>query len=290
MQKTNHHTTVTGAEGDIMAGLRPLLTTYAYNITGSLEDARDLVQDAYVQLMQTQASVENLRAYLVRTVINLSINKKTQRKRTVYPGEWLPEPVITEQPDSSLLTDDVLRYSLLVLLERLNPRERAVFILREAYDYAYDEIATVLDISAANARQLLSRARKQVQHPPPAPASQPPAEFLQKYLTVMRQGDATRLEKMLFEDVTATSDGGGKVVSARQPVYGREAVLAMIMGMFKKFYHSSEVRPGLVNHQPALFYYYNGKVSNCQVFTLDETGITEVYFIRNPNKLKVLPV
>ena len=286
MQKTDHHTTVEGHEGALINSLRPLLTTYAYNITGSLEDARDLVQDAYLQYMQSGTVVTNPKAYLVRIVINLSINRNTQRKKVAYPGEWLPEPVMTELPDSSLLAKDVLEYSLMVLLEQLNAKERAVFILREAFHYEYPEIAAALDISEANARQLLSRAKKQLQQRKPAAPPDPKA-FLLKYLDVIRKGDTTRLEELLHQDIVAVSDGGGKASAAVQSLAGRKAVLAYVFGIFRKFYQSADVRPTLINHQPALLYYHNGQLSNCQVFTIDATGASQVYFIRNPDKLRL---
>ncbi len=288
MQKTDHHTAAQGAEGDVIAQLRPLLTTYAYNITGVLEEARDLVQDAYVRFMQTDTQVLNPKAYLIRTVINLSINRNTQRKRTSYPGEWLPEPVDTARADNGLLGKDVLRYSLMVLLEKLNARERAVFILREAFNYDYAEIAAVLDISTANARQLLSRAKKQLHHHPPAAAQTHDQAFLQRYLDVIHQGDTARLEKLLHEDVTSISDGGGKVAAAIQPVQGKKDVVAFLQGIYRKFYHMADVKLVSINHQPALLYYFNGVLTTCQVFTTDENGVTGVYLIRNPDKLAAI--
>ncbi|WP_119081033.1 sigma-70 family RNA polymerase sigma factor [Chitinophaga alhagiae] len=287
MQETDHYTKAEGAESDVNS-LRPLLTTYAYNITGSLEDARDMVQDAYLRFMQAAAPVDNPRAYLVRTVINLSINRQQQRKRTEYPGQWLPEPVVTHQPDTALLRNDVLHFSLLVLLEKLNARERAVFILREAFHYGHAEIAAALDISAAGSRQLLSRARNKLQAPPVAAPPRPHKDFLDKYLRVIRQGDTARLEKLLNEDITAISDGGGKVAAAQKPVYGIRDVSAMLLGMFGKFYLGAEVQAGSVNHQPALFYYLQGKLMNCQVFLLKNGGVSGVYFVRNPDKLRAL--
>src|SRR5688572_17644493 len=126
-----------------MESIRPLLTTYAYNILGSLDEAKDVVQDAYLKFMQLdRQDIEDQKAYLVRMVINLSINQKKRQRRIVadYPGEWLPEPVATEKADTGILRKEVLSYSLMVLLEKLNPRQRAVFILNEAFDYDHEEI------------------------------------------------------------------------------------------------------------------------------------------------------
>src|SRR5690606_3781018 len=145
---------------------RPLLVTYAYNILGSMEEARDIVQDAFVNLMKRgEDGIENEKAYLIRTVINLSINRKKRQQKMLasYPGEWLPEPVATEKADREVVQKDILSYSLMVLLEKLNPRQRAVFILKEAFDYDHDEIAGVLNITPENSRKILSRAKSLLQ-------------------------------------------------------------------------------------------------------------------------------
>ncbi|WP_220392874.1 sigma factor-like helix-turn-helix DNA-binding protein [Chitinophaga lutea] len=187
-----------------------------------------------------------------------------------------------------MLGKDVLRYSLMVLLEKLNARERAVFILREAFNYDYAEIAAALEISEANARQLLSRAKKQLHHHPPATVRQQDQAFLQRYLEVIHQGDTSRLEKLLHEDITSISDGGGKVAAAIQPIHGRKAVQAFLLGIYQKFYHAADIRAVTINHQPALLYYFNGQLTTCQVFTVDDNGISGVYLIRNPEKLAAI--
>lgn len=274
-----------------METLRALLTTYAYNILGSLEEAKDIVQDAYLQFMKlNEADVKDPRAYLVRTVINLSINRKErqQKMRAAYPGEWLPEPVATEMPDAALNRQDVLSYSLMVLLERLDARQRAVFILKEAFDYEHTEIAAVLGITVEHSRKILSRAKQQLspEHPVKGPRIQ--AGDLRKYLDVIRRADMQQLEQMLVADVVVTVDGGGKVPASQQPVHGRESVMAMLLGIYKKFYTTADVELRQINHQPALFFSRNGELTNCQIFTFEEDRITAVYFIRNPDKLCAL--
>src|SRR5687767_15955575 len=116
-----------------MESLRPLLTTYAYNITGTYEDAKDIVQDAYIKFMNTDSEgIENKKAYLIRMVINLSINFKNRQKKLIaqYPGQWLPEPIATDQLDDIIDRNEILSYSLMVLLDKLNARQRAVFLLK----------------------------------------------------------------------------------------------------------------------------------------------------------------
>ena len=272
--------------------LRPLLTTYAYNILGTLEDARDVVQDAYEKFMAIDAAIiQNQRAYLIRIVINLAINQKKKQRRRIheYPGEWLPEPVSTDGADTALHRKEILSYSLMVLLEKLNARQRAVFILKEAFDYEHEEIAQVLDLTTENSRKLLSRAKSQLREPV-KPKHHPAAgtEFLGRYLEVIRQGDTDRLEQLLYEEVVVVSDGGGKATAFINPVSGRKPVLALLMGIGNKYYRQVRVETGTVNHTPALFYYDGDKVVTCQVFQVEEDRIVNAFFIRNPDKLKEL--
>ncbi|MBO9151808.1 sigma-70 family RNA polymerase sigma factor [Chitinophaga sp. GCM10012297] len=271
-----------------METLRPLLTTYAYNITGSLEEAKDIVQDAYLHYMQADRSqVRDEKAYLVRTVINRSINRKKQQQSQAaeYPGQWLPEPVATERADHSLLRSDVLSYSLMVLLERLNPRQRAVFILREAFDYDHADIAATLNISEDYSRQLLARARKQLGTPNIQAYSD---TDLAKYRDAIMRNDIETLERLLNEDITVISDGGGKAIAALHPVTGKKDAIALLAGLYKKMYAHLEPHPTFVNNQPAVLWYNNGKLINCQVFTFVKGAISNVFMIRNPDKLSNL--
>ena len=268
--------------------LKRLLTTYSYNILGSLEDARDVVQDAFLKFhLVDKGEIQDEKAYLIRMVINLSINLKKKLQKTVdeYPGEWLPEPVSTDSADSEIDKKEALSYSLMVLLEKLNPRQRGVFILKEAFDYDHEEIADVLGISADNSRQLLNRAKKQL-HKPSAPEEEGAnIRNLDRYLEVIQAGDVTRLEELLNEDILAISDGGGRAVAAINPVEGVRAVAAFLHGIYKKFYSAAKVAKAEINKQPALFYYDGANVATCQVFNFENGKLMSVFFIRNPKKL-----
>lgn len=274
-----------------MESLRPLLITYAYNILGSLEEAKDVVQDAFLKFMHVdQDRIEDKKAYLIRTVINLSINQKKKQQRIVadYPGEWLPEPVATERADSVILSKEVLSYSLMVLLEKLDAKQRAVFILKEAFDYDHAAIAAVLNISDENSRKILSRAKNQLKTNPPAEEKAIPSGYLDKYLHVIRNGNTGQLEKLLTEDITVISDGGGKAVAFRKPVIGKASVIALLLGVHKKFYSNFEIEQKWINHQPALFYYQSGELVTCQIFSFTNGYAGHIFFIRNPDKLKAL--
>ena len=274
-----------------MESLRPLLNTYAYNILGQVEEAKDVVQDAYLRFMKVdQSRIEDPKAYLVRTVINLAINQKKRQRKLIdhYPGNWLPEPVATETADTALLRKEVLSYSLMVLLEKLNARQRAVFILKEAFDYDHEEIAKALGITAENSRKILSRARTQIHEHTPEQEKTIPDGYLDKYMHVIRNGDIKKLEQLLSEDITILSDGGGKATAFLNPVHGPQSVGAALQGLYNKFYFNSKIEQKWINHQPALFYYEGDRLVTCQVFSLQDGRVADIYFIRNPDKLKGL--
>ncbi|QEC40362.1 sigma-70 family RNA polymerase sigma factor [Pseudobacter ginsenosidimutans] len=271
--------------------LRPLLTTYAYNILGSLHDAKDIVQDAYLKFMQANTEhIENKKAYLVRTVINLAINLKNRQQQLIdsYPGEWLPEMVATDAADTILNKKDVLSYSLLVLLEKLNPKERAVFILKEAFDYEHEEIAQALDLTVENSRKLLSRAKSKLREPAPQADSTVPADYVSKYMEVIRNGDTSKLEQLLHKDIVVISDGGGKAVAFRNPVAGIQNVAKLLMAIKHKYYAQFREVQKEINHQPALFYYQGDELVTAMVFVIENGQLLNVYFMRNPDKLKIL--
>lgn len=274
-----------------MNELRPLLTTYAYNILGSLEEAKDVVQDAFVKFMDIDsARIEDKKAYLVRSVINLSINAKKRQQKLVaeYPGPWLPEPVATEKADAGIMQKEILSYSLMVLLEKLNVRQRAVFILKEAFDYDHEEIAGVLDISVENSRKLLSRAKEQLQKGTPVAHKPVQTDYIDKYLSAIRQGDTRQLEQLFHEEIVLLSDGGGKAVAATRPLIGIKSVSSFLVGIFNKSYSQAHFEKGEINHEPALFYYLGDTLVTCQVFSIREGQVENFYLMRNPDKLKEL--
>ncbi len=269
---------------------RPALESYAYNILGTYEDARDVVQDVLLkQLDRPTDGIDNYKNYLIKSVVNRSINlkKRQQKMRSDYIGPWLPEPIATEQADRRLHLKDILNYSMMVLMEKLTPKERAVFILKEAFHYAHEEIAEVLDITLENSRQLLSRARKALQHrnlnPPP-----PSHDLIQEYVLAIQQGNVKKLEQLFREEITITSDGGGKVLASRRPVVGRERVIKFIMGLFHKYQGNASFQFTVINYQPALLLYVDDQLVTCQVFETDQHHIGQIYYVRNPDKLNFL--
>lgn len=274
-----------------MDALRPLLTTYAYNIVGSYDDAKDIVQEAFLKYIDADGEkIENKKAYLVRIVINLAINFKKRQKKMLgeYPGEWLPEPIATEGADTEMNRKEILSYSLMVLLEKLNAKQRAVFILKEAFAYDHEEIAEVLGISAENSRQILSRAKEKLKREDTTTEEKISSGYLDKYLDVIYNGDVNKLEKLLNDDIVIVSDGGGKVPAFMKPVRGKIPAIKLLLGIYKKFYEHVHIERSTINHEPALLYYQNDVLVTCQVFSLENGHTRRIYFIRNPDKLRVL--
>lgn len=274
-----------------MDTLQQLLTSYAYNILGSYEEAKDVVQDVMLDRLKRNGDViENEKAYLTRSAINRAINAKNRQKkiRSSYPGEWLPEPVATERADHELHQKDILSYSLMVLLEKLDARQRAVFILKEAFDYEHEEIAEVLRISVENSRKILSRAKKELQTDSANNIVEVPRNYLDNYIEIIHSGDTEKLEQLLSDDIVLVSDGGGKAAAAIHPLVGKEPAFMFLSGIYRKFYQNSRIEKGFVNHRPALFFYVANDLVTCQVLELKDEKIHRIYFLRNPDKLASL--
>lgn len=277
------------------------LFPYAYNILGSAEDARDAVQDVLEKhYAEAREGVENEKAYLIRSVINRAINLKTRRQHTAPPGVWLPEPIATESADAAVYLKDILSYSLLVLLERLNAQERAVFILRESFDYAHEEIGAILSITEAHSRKLLSRAKEKLFKP--GDGAQGPADgngrgtavspralaLLQDYIGAIRGRDILRLEQMLAADVAFFADGGGKRKVVMQQCRGAAEVAGLLSFTYHTYQRKSAIRVITVNHQPAFLFYNKMLLVACQVFDISEADgkIWGISTVVDPEKLR----
>lgn len=278
-----------------MEEYQKILFPYAYNILGSSDDAKDAIQDVLSNYVASpKEGIENEKNYLIRSVINQSINIRNKRKKVSYDYVWLPEPVDTEGADTNINLRDIVSYSLLILLEQLNPRERAVFILKEGFAYSHEEIAAVLSTTVENSRKLLSRAKARL-HPPDrktkikAPAAeQVPSGILEDYVNAIRGKDMARLENMLSKDIVFYADGGGKMNLVTQHCTGTQAVAKLLVFVYHQFQTDYTFTFTAVNHQPALIYYYKGKIKGCQVLTLseDQQSIYQISTIIDPDKLK----
>lgn len=273
-----------------MIDYQHILFSYAYNITGSSEDAKDAIQDILVKHFSIRnTNIENETGYLIKSVINQSINIKKRRDKSNLNKIWLPEPVATEKADDSINRDEIISYSLLVLLEKLTPKERAVFILKEAFDYSHKDIAETIDLSIENARKLLSRARTKLslsENKTKQYASRNTSSYMQEYIHVIKNGDVKRLEKMLSKDISLAADGGGKVSVVRELTIGKSATLELLFYVFQTYQELQTIRISEINHQPALLFYQKDVLVNCQIFELEGETIKRIFSILAPNKLK----
>jgi len=264
------------------------LLTYAYNILGSLEDAKDAVQDVmekYIHLDKTK--IENEIPYLTRMVINHSINLKNRMGKQAAYGVWLPEPVSTETAESSLIREQVAHYSLLVLMESLNAKERAVYMLREAFNYSHEDTAVALDITPDNARQLYSRAKKCLNQITPRAQYNDQRNQLTQYIEAIINADLKTLEELLAEDIKLMADGGNKIRVVKDMEIGREATAKLVQHVFALFLEGKQFSLAQINHQPALCFWQNKRLYNCQVFSFNASGkVNFIYSIVDPDKLK----
>ena len=274
-----------------MEELRSSLIPYAYNITGSWEESKDIVHDVLLKFSQMdQDEIKNEKAYLVRMVVNLSIDHKRKQKKHLsdYPGNWLPEPVATDDPHTTVYRKEILSYTVMVLLEKLDPKQRAVFILKEAFDYDHADIARVLGISVENSRKILNRAKNELRldSAPKVPEKQ--SAMLRRFLAVLESGDMAELERLLHEQVNVVSDGGGKVPAFRNIIRGARSVSALLTGLYKKTFMHVDSEITWINHQPAILLHYENTLVTCQIFSIEGDQVDHVFIIRNPDKLAVI--
>ncbi|MCE3201818.1 sigma-70 family RNA polymerase sigma factor [Paenibacillus sonchi] len=273
----------------------------AYRMLGTVADAEDAVQDCFAGLQQKELSgVLNIKAYLAKGITNrcLNILSSARSRRETYIGEWLPEPVSEayDGPEASAERKDTLSYAFLVLLERLSPTERAVFVLREAFQYEYDAIAEMVGKSGSNCRQIFSRAKRTLQskHLPPAAAGEGnPAsreKLLRRFTAAFAAYDVGGMLALLAEQPVLIGDGGGQEVhTILRPMAGRKGVLALLTSRrVLQRMREWEVAVGSINGEPNLVFKQQGEVRAVLCLTLDRSGeqIQELYLVMAPGKLK----
>lgn len=272
---------------------RRLLFGTAYRMLGSVADAEDIVQDAWLAWNRTdRASVQHPKAYLVRTVTNLSLNRLTsaQAVREAYVGPWLPEPLLTS-PDVAEEAElaDTVSMAVLVVLETLTPVERAVFLLREVFGYSYAEVAEAVGKSEAAVRQAAHRAREHVRARRPrftADASEQ-REIADKFRAACAGGDLGEVLTLLAPDVVSWSDGGGVVRAARRPLHGADHVARWLLGVLAKpEVQGGEMRVTDINGEAGLLMVLGGAVIGAVTFEAAGGRITALRFTVNPQKLR----
>lgn len=276
---------------------RALLFSIAYRMLGSVMEAEDMVQETFLRWQQTNvAEVQSAKAYLTTIITRLCIDhlRSAQVQREQYIGPWLPEPVVTEKPlqaDDSALLAESLSMAFLVLLESLTPTERAVFLLREVFDYNYSEVAQIVGKSEANCRQVARRARQHVHNRRPRfdPSPTEQQRLTVQFMETCAKGDMPGLLNLLATDITLWSDGGGKAVAALNPLHGAERVARFCLGITRKAAANVTVRLAWVNGQPGIIGYEAGRPITIFIFEIFDGVIQAIHSIRNPDKLEGVP-
>lgn len=276
---------------------RPALVGAAYRILGSANDAEDVAQETWLRWSRVDlARVRDPRAYLVRSASRLALNAVRQqaRRREEYVGPWLPEPVATgpEGEDAVELAESV-SMAMLVVLASLSPLERATFVLHEVFDLPFAEIAATLDRSESAVRQLAHRAREHVR----ARAPRNPVDeethrrVTEKFLDSIQGGSIEDLVALMSPDVVLVSDGGGKKKAALRPIHGPEKILRWFAGVLAKpDVVGVEMRLTHVNGQAAIAGLVGGVVDTLGILEVDDGLVTEIYVVRNPDKLAAVTV
>jgi RNA polymerase sigma-70 factor, ECF subfamily len=271
--------------------LRPRLTRIAYRMLGSVADAEDVVQEAFIRWLNTdRASVRDAEGFLRRVVTRLSLDvlKSAARRRTTYIGPWLPEPIVENEDDE---VDDVT-LPLLLALERLSPLERAAFLLHDVFGLDFDEIAETLGREQASVRQLAVRARDHVRSEKPRYElnKRRGMELASAFFAASRSGDMQSLQNMLAEDVTVHSDGGGKRPAGLAPVIGQAAVMklyASLAGIFAAK-PSQLLKYGFINGLPGFVTLEADGTLQTTALLIEDGKIAAQYVVRNPDKLRHL--
>ncbi|UII81614.1 sigma-70 family RNA polymerase sigma factor [Flagellimonas sp. CMM7] len=275
-----------------MKNYQKILFPYAYNILGSVEDAKDAVQDVLTKHISIEKKhFENETGYLVKSVINQSINIKNRKRKIASYKIWLPEPISTEKTDDNIKREEIISYSMLVLLENLTPKERAVYILKIAFSYSHKEIAEVISLSIENSRKILSRAKaKLTNHTIDCDRGRPSdsSSYMDNYVQTIKNGDVRRLEKMLSEDILLYADGGEDIKVVRELTIGKKATIDLLLYVFKTYQKSLSIKTTEINHQPALLFFKDKTLINCQVFDLKGDKTHRIFSVIDPNKLKSL--
>jgi RNA polymerase sigma-70 factor (ECF subfamily) len=275
--------------------LRPYLFAIAYRMLGSVAEAEDVVQDAFLRFHEAGGEAESPKAYLATITTRLAIDhlRSARARREVYPGEWLPEPIVDDDAVRHAETADSLSLAFLHLLEQLSPVERAVFLLREVFDYPYDEVGRIVGKSPDNCRQILARAHRHVDEGRRRfdVSREEREEVARRFLAAWEEGDTRGLVELLAADVTVYGDGGGKAPAMPAPLVGAERVAKALIGWGGKAReHGLVHRAALVNGEPGVvFRDADGRAVWVAALEIADGVVVAVRSVLNPDKLMHVP-
>lgn len=276
---------------------RTLLFSIAYRMTGSASEAEDMVQETYLRFRDTPKSeIRLLKPYLTTVITHLCLDylKSAHVQREQYIGPWLPEPILTVEagllPVETVEQRESISMALLVLLERLTPPERAVFLLHEVFDYSFEEVAEIIGKSPANSRQLFHRAKRHLAEKQSrfTPSLETQQQLVLRFLTASQLGNIHALTALLAQDVISWSDGGGKVSAALRPIVGREAVARLWIGLINKAYKQQRLFSATieeVNGSIAVLIWDDNILLLLMTFDFTDEYIQAFRVVLNPEKL-----
>ena len=278
---------------------RSLLFSIAYRMLGGVAEAEDMVQETFLRWQrQSVEAIQSDKAMLTTIITRLCIDhlKSARVQREQYVGVWLPEPLVEasdENPAKAAELADSLTNAFLLIVETLSPIERAVFLLREVFDYDYSEISPIVGKSEANCRQMTVRARERLAARRPRFDADPirAGRLLNRFLQMREQGDSEGLLDLLTEDAAIYSDGGGKVAAARYPILGATKVARFfinIQRVVERRQVDVQARFAMINAEPGLLVFRDGRLEQTMTFELSDGLIQAVYIVRNPDKLQHL--
>ncbi len=285
---------------DAFESHRPKLFGVAYRMLGSATEAEDVVQDAWLRYagVTNLDTVRSHEAFLTTIVTRLCLDrlKSARATREEYVGPWLPEPLLVDDrlgPEQSAAVAESVSLAFMVLLETLTPEERAAFLLREIFEYDYDAIADMLGATPANCRQLVHRAKTRLQERKPRfrEEAREKRELVGRFMAALRDGDPVGLTNVLAVDVGLWSDGGGKVSAARRPIFGRDHVVQVMVGIRRTApamgYDLRQIGFQFVdvNGEPALALRVAGRLDSIYTFEFEGNAIKALFVVRNPDKL-----
>ena len=275
---------------------KPLLFSIAYRMTGSVSDAEDLVQEAFLTYNRVSGEkvIENEKAYLCKIVMNSSIDKlrSAANKREIYVGEWLPEPLVDERndPAHTYLMKESISTAYLLLLQQLTEDERATYLLREVFQYSYEEIAGIVEKSSTNCRQIFHRAKKSMDsRPKPSTLDfQSMRNSVEQFTVALQKGNIPKMLELLKTDSVFISDGGGKVKAALNPIYTAESIVLLFTGIMKKLPENARLEFEVVNGYPGVVVSINDYVTYAVSMDFLEDKISCIFMVSNPDKLEHL--
>lgn len=288
---------MTLADVDEFVSVRPTLFGVAYRMLGSVADAEDVLQEAYLRWKDVDRSgIRSAEAFLTTVVVRLSLDelRSARVRRERYVGPWLPEPLLVDEADPAVATElaDTLSMAFLVLLETLSPVERAAFLLREVFGYDYDEIAGMLDKQPAACRQLVARSRRHVEERRQRYDADRKrgTELAHTFLAACLSGDLDGMLALLAEDATLWTDGGGVVKAARRPIIGARKAARFLIAVTPNVPPTATIHDAVVNGQPGLLVVDNGAAHLTMSFDVLDDRIVGVRVVSNPEKLAGIKV